>query len=53
MIYYPALYFLGKPDPFGLPRRSRSWRRWPGSALLAVGFAFWRVGVRHYQGTGT
>ena len=53
VVYYPALYFLGKPDPFGLPRALSFLAPLAGFGLLAVGFAFWRVGVRHYQGTGT
>ncbi len=51
--YYPALYLLGKPDPFGLP----GWAAFlsPAIALLALvaALAFWRVGIRHYQSTGS
>ena len=51
--YYPALALLGRTDPLGLP----TWVSWaaPGVALLAAAVAAvaWRVGVRHYRGTGS
>jgi ABC-2 type transport system permease protein len=51
--YYPALYILDKPDPLGLPRAMSFLAPLAGGGLLALAFAFWNVGVRHYQGTGT
>ena len=51
--YYPALYFLDKPDPFGLPGFTRFVAPLAGMAVLAVALAFWRFGLRHYQSTGT
>jgi ABC-2 type transport system permease protein len=50
--YLPALYLLGKRDPFGFP--------WfvsflsPAVALVtaAIAGAVWRLGVRHYQSAG-
>jgi ABC-2 type transport system permease protein len=53
LIYYPALYFLGKPDPTGLPPFASFLAPLAGFGSLAAAFAFWRLGVRHYQGTGT
>jgi ABC-2 type transport system permease protein len=51
--YYPALYLLNKPDPFGLPR----WMPFlaPGIALLALSaaLALWQTGIRHYRSTGS
>jgi ABC-2 type transport system permease protein len=51
--YYPALFLLGKPDPFGLP----AWVPFlsPLVALLAFRIALraWRAGVRRYQSTGS
>lgn len=51
--YYPALYLLDKPDPFGLP----AWFSFlsPAAAVAVFGaaLAFWRFGVRHYQSTGS
>ena len=51
--YYPSLYLLGKPDPFGLPAFMPFLA--PLVAVLAfrVALAFWLVGVRRYQSTGT
>jgi ABC-2 type transport system permease protein len=51
--FYPSLYLLGKPDPLGLP----SWMPFvsplPAAAVLAGALAFWRLGVRRYQSTGS
>jgi ABC-2 type transport system permease protein len=51
--WYPCLYLLDRPDPFGMP----SWFAVlsPVVAALTVavaGFA-WRTGVRHYTSTGS
>ena len=50
--YYPALYLLGKPDPFGLP----AWMPFlsPLVALLVfrLALAAWRVGVRRLSEHG-
>jgi ABC-2 type transport system permease protein len=51
--YYPALYFLDKPDPFGLPRLLSFLAPVAGFGVLALAFAFWRFGLTHYQSTGT
>ena len=51
--YYPALFFLDKPDPFGLPPFAPFLSPVAGVGVLAVGLAFWRFGIRHYQSTGT
>jgi len=51
--YAPALYLLDKADPLGLPAFA------PFLApVVAVGFfllalTFWRIGVNHYQSSGT
>ncbi len=51
--YYPALFLLGKPDPFGLP----GWVSFLAPLIAVAAFrgaiAIWRVGVRHYQSTGS
>jgi ABC-2 type transport system permease protein len=51
--YYPSLYLLGKPDPFGLPPFMPFLS--PIVAVLAfrLAIALWRRGVGHYQSTGT
>jgi ABC-2 type transport system permease protein len=51
--YYPALYLFGKPDPFGLPAWVPFLAPFTAAGLFAVSLAFWRVGVRHYQSTGS
>jgi ABC-2 type transport system permease protein len=51
--WYPALYVLGKPDPYGFP----DWLRFasPVAAVVLIGVALlaWRAGVRHYTSTGS
>ena len=51
--YFPALALLDRPDPLGLPAGLRYSA--PLVALVAVvaAAAIWRLGVRHYQGTGS
>jgi len=51
--WYPSLYILDRPDPFGLP----SWLQFasPAVAALLAGLTWlvWRTGVRHYASTGS
>lgn len=51
--YYPALYFLDRPDPFGLSPAMRFLSPPAGLLVLLAALAFWRFGLRHYQSTGT
>ena len=51
--YYPALYFLDKPDPFGLPTFAAFLAPLAGGAVFAAALLFWRFGVRHYHSTGS
>jgi ABC-2 type transport system permease protein len=51
--YYPALYFLDKPDPLGMPTFMRFLSPLAGLVVLLVALLFWRFGIRHYQSTGT
>lgn len=51
--YYPALYFLDKPDPLGLPPFAPFLAPAAGFGVLAAALVFWNVGIRHYQSTGT
>jgi len=51
--YYPALFFLNKPDPFKLPYFVQFLSPVVGMGVLAAALAFWRFGIRHYQSTGS
>lgn len=51
--YTPALYFLDKPDPLGLPVMLRFVSPLVGLGILLAALTFWRFGIRHYQSTGT
>jgi ABC-2 type transport system permease protein len=51
--YAPALYFLDKPDPLGLPSFAAFLAPVAGLAILLAAFLFWQYGMRHYQSTGT
>jgi ABC-2 type transport system permease protein len=51
--YYPALYLLGKPDPFGLPPFMPFLSPIVAVTAFRVTLALWRAGVKHYQSTGT
>jgi len=51
--WYPSLYVLDRPDPFGLP----GWFQFasPMAAVVLCGLAAfaWRTGVRRYRSTGS
>jgi ABC-2 type transport system permease protein len=51
--YYPALYILDKPDPFNLPPFTAFLSPLVGLGTLFIAFQFWKIGIRHYQSTGT
>jgi ABC-2 type transport system permease protein len=51
--YYPALYFLDKPDPLGMPLALRFLSPIAGMLVLLVALLIWHIGIRHYQSTGT
>ena len=51
--YYPALYFLEKPDPFHMPEFVHFLAPAAGIGMLLASLAFWQFGIRHYQSTGT
>jgi ABC-2 type transport system permease protein len=51
--YYPALYFLDKPDPLGLPAFAPFLAPLAGAGVLFAAILFWQFGIRHYQSTGT
>lgn len=51
--YYPALYFLDKPDPLRMPPFAPFLSPVVGLGTLALALTFWRIGIRHYTSTGT
>ena len=51
--YYPALYFLDKPDPLGFPSFAFLLAPVAGLGVFALALAFWGYGIRHYQSTGS
>lgn len=54
MNYFPAIYFLGKTETgLHLSPVVGLWTPAIGLAWVAVAYAFWRIGLRHYQGTGS
>jgi ABC-2 type transport system permease protein len=53
MNYYPALYFLDKPDPLKMPVIAPFLAPAAAVWMLAAALAFWRFGIRQYQGTGS
>jgi ABC-2 type transport system permease protein len=51
--YYPALYLLDKPDPFGFHPVMRFLAPLVGFAMLALMLAVWHLGLRRYHSTGS
>lgn len=51
--YYPALYILEKPDPFGMPPFAPWLAPLAGLLVLALALRFWHFGIQYYQSTGT
>jgi ABC-2 type transport system permease protein len=51
--YYPALGILGKADPLGLPPVLGLLAPLSAVIFFVLGLACWRLGLRHYQGTGS
>ncbi len=53
LVYYPAMFILGKPDPLGLPPYAPFLAPIAGGGVLIIAQFFWHFGIRHYQSTGT
>lgn len=51
--WYPCLYLLGRPDPFGLPSGLQFCSPVAAVVVLAASLLAWRTGVRHYTSTGS
>ena len=53
MNYYPALYFLDRPDPLGFPSFAPFLAPALGAGMFWLALRFWEFGLAHYQSTGT
>ena len=51
--YFPALYILGKPDPFGAPGWVRFISPLVALTMAVAARAAWTGAVRHYRSTGS
>ncbi len=51
--WYPALFLLDRPDPFGLPPGLQLLSPVAAAVLALVAAAAWRSGIRHYRSTGS
>lgn len=51
--YFPGLAIIGRADPLGTGRLFQSLAPLAGPAFLGVSLLVWRIGVRHYQSTGS
>jgi ABC-2 type transport system permease protein len=51
--FYPALYYLDKPDPFNFPIFAPFLAPFVGCLMFIAALSFWRYGIRHYKSTGS
>jgi ABC-2 type transport system permease protein len=51
--WYPCLYLLDRPDPFGMPAWFAGLSPAVAVVTVAVAGLAWRSGVRHYTSTGS
>ena len=51
--YLPAVAILGRPDPLGTPVPLQWMAPLVGPIFLLLCLQVWKVGVRHYQSTGS
>lgn len=51
--WYPALYVLGRPDPFGWPASLRFGSPVVAAILAGLAGLAWRAGLRAYRSTGS
>jgi len=51
--YLPGLAILDRIDPLGVPEVARWLAPAAGPVFLALCLCVWRIGVRHYQSTGS
>ncbi|HEY2255595.1 MAG TPA: ABC-2 family transporter protein [Variovorax sp.] len=53
VVYYPGLVILGRVDPLGAPAGVGWLSPLAGFVFLALSFAVWRLGLRHYASSGS
>lgn len=51
--YAPVVHLLSRPEPLGLGPLAPFLAPFVGVLAMALALTFWRIGVRHYQSTGT
>jgi ABC-2 type transport system permease protein len=51
--YFPGVAILGRPDPLGTTTAFQRLAPLAGVLFLAASLQIWKVGVRHYQSTGS
>ena len=51
--WYPCLYLLGRPDPFGFPEWLQFCSPLAAAVVVAAALLVWRTGVRRYTSTGS
>jgi ABC-2 type transport system permease protein len=51
--WYPCLYLLGRPDPFGLPDWLQFCSPVAAAVVVVAALVAWRTGVRRYTSTGS
>lgn len=53
LTYYPALYFLDRPELAVSPAFAPFLAPVVGVGLFIISLRFWRIGIRHYKSTGS
>jgi ABC-2 type transport system permease protein len=51
--YFPGVAILGRPDPLGTSTQALWLSPLAGPVFLLISLQIWKVGVRHYQSTGS
>lgn len=53
VVYFPSLVVLGREDPLGFPALTAWLAPVVASVFAAMTCLFWKIGVNHYQSTGS
>lgn len=51
--WYPALYLLGRDDPFGLPGWLQAASPLAAAVMVCLAGLGWRTAIRRYRSTGS